>query len=180
MHLGEERHFADRARTNCYSRSVPCPHCAGEHPADTRECPVTGRAIPPSRAALGVGELLEGKYKITRELGRGAMGVVYEALHVSLGRRVAVKTLIEGTGADAEMGARFEREARAASAIGHAHIIDVFDLGRTKDGLLFMVMELLDGSSLEAILRKTPKLPIPMAIDIMSQHSLLPLLLVSY
>jgi serine/threonine-protein kinase len=97
------------------------------------------------------------------------MGVVYEALHVSLGRRVAVKTLIEGTGADVELGARFEREARAASAIGHPHIIDVFDLGRTQDGLLFMVMELLDGSPLEAILRQTPRLPVPLAIDLMNQ-----------
>jgi len=125
--------------------------------------------MPPSRPALAPGELLEGKYQILRELGRGAMGVVYEALHTTLGRRVAVKTLIEGTGADAEMGARFEREARAASAIGHPHIIDVFDLGRTKDGMLFMVMELLDGSPLEAILGKTRKLPIPLAINLMGQ-----------
>ena len=153
----------------CYSRHVACPHCGGEHPAETKDCPLTGRAIPLSRPALAPGELLEGKYKIAHELGRGAMGVVYEALHISLGRRVAVKTLIEGTGSDPELGARFEREARAASAIGHPHIIDVFDLGRTKDGLLFMVMELLDGSPLEAILKKTPKLPVPLALNLMSQ-----------
>ncbi len=125
--------------------------------------------MPPSRPAFAPGELLEGKYQIAHELGRGAMGVVYEALHMSLGRRVAVKTLIEGAGADVEMGARFEREARAASAIGHPHIIDVFDLGRTKDGMLFMVMELLDGSPLEATLKRTPKLPIPLAINLMGQ-----------
>jgi serine/threonine protein kinase len=130
---------------------------------------VTGRAILPSRPALAPGELLEGKYQITRELGRGAMGIVYEALHMALGRRVAVKTLIEGSGGDTELGARFEREARAASAIGHPHIIDVFDLGRTKDGLLFMVMELLDGSPLEAMLKKTPKLPVALTVDLMSQ-----------
>ena len=130
---------------------------------------MTGRVIAPSRPALAAGELLEGKYQITREIGRGAMGVVYEAMHMTLGRRVAVKTLIEGTGADVELGARFEREARAASAIGHPHIIDVFDLGRTKDGLLFMVMELLDGSPLEAILRKVPKLPVALAINLMGQ-----------
>jgi serine/threonine protein kinase len=120
-------------------------------------------------ATLAVGELLEGKYQIARELGRGAMGVVYEAMHTALGRRVAVKTLIEGAGADVEMGARFEREARAASAIGHPHIIDVFDLGRTKQGLLFMVMELLDGVPLATMLQQTPQLPIPLAIDLMSQ-----------
>jgi serine/threonine protein kinase len=160
---------ADSASHCCYPRCVACPHCAQEHPAGTKDCPVTGRAIPAARPALAPGELLEGKYKITRELGRGAMGVVYEALHVTLGRRVAVKTLIEGTTADAELGARFEREARAASAIGHPHIIDVFDLGRTSDGLLFMVMELLDGKPLEAILKKSKQLPVPLAVNLMDQ-----------
>ena len=58
---------------------------------------------------------------------------------------MAVKTLRPRDGNDAELATRFQREARAASAIGHPHIIDVFDLGRTLDGLLFMVMELLDG-----------------------------------
>jgi serine/threonine protein kinase len=116
-----------------------------------------------------VGELLDGKYQITRELGRGAMGVVYEALHVALGRRVAVKTLLQEVVADPQLGARFEREARAASAIGHPHIVDVFDLGRTTDGLLFMVMELLDGEPLSSILQKTPRLPIPLAIHLMVQ-----------
>lgn len=148
---------------------MACPHCGGEHPAETKDCPLTGRPIPPPRPALAPGELLEGKYQIKRELGRGAMGIVYEALHVSLGRRVAVKTLIEGAGADAELGARFEREARAASAIGHPHIIDVFDLGRTRDGLLFMVMELLDGKPLEALLRREPMLPLELTIDVMAQ-----------
>jgi serine/threonine protein kinase len=97
------------------------------------------------------------------------MGVVYEATHIALGRKVAVKTLLEDVRADAQMGERFEREARAASAIGHPNIIDVFDLGRTQDGVLFMVMELLDGHSLGDILKETPKLPIPLAIHLMVQ-----------
>jgi serine/threonine-protein kinase len=118
---------------------------------------------------LAPGDLLDGKYQITCEVGRGAMGVVYEALHTALGRRVAVKTLLEELSADAQLGERFEREARAASAIGHPHIIDVFDLGRTQDGLLFMVMELLDGESLAAMLKQTPRLPIPLATHLMVQ-----------
>jgi len=69
------------------------------------------------------------------------MGVVYQGLHIALDRRVAVKTLRQEMSNDADLATRFEREARAASAIGHPHIIDVFDLGRTPDGLLFMVME---------------------------------------
>ncbi len=131
---------------------------------------MTGLAIGAKRAAgLTPGELLDGKYRITREIGRGAMGVVYEAMHAALGRRVAVKTLLEEMSANAQLGERFEREARAASAIGHPHIVDVFDLGRTQDGLLFMVMELLDGESLADTLKKTPRLPIPLATHLMVQ-----------
>jgi len=120
-------------------------------------------------AALAVGEMLDGKYEIVREIGRGAMGVVYEALHVALGRRVAIKTLLDQVAPDSDLGARFEREARAASAIGHPNIVDVFDLGRTNDGLLFMVMELLAGQPLEAIIGRTPQLPVQLAVHIMTQ-----------
>jgi len=133
-------------------------------------CPVTGLTLAawhPGR--LSAGDLLDGKYRITREIGRGAMGVVYEAVHTALGRRVAVKTLLEELSANAPLGERFEREARAASAIGHPHIVDVFDLGRTQDGLLFMVMELLDGESLADTLKRTPQLPIPLAIHVIVQ-----------
>jgi serine/threonine-protein kinase len=127
-------------------------------------------AVPSRRpGAVAIGEVLDGKYQIVRELGRGAMGVVYEALHLALERKVAVKTLLEEVSADPQIGARFEREARAASAIGHPHIVDVFDLGRTGNGLLFMVMELLDGESLGSMLKRTPKLPIPLAVHLMSQ-----------
>ena len=97
------------------------------------------------------------------------MGVVHEALHVALGRRVAVKTLLAEAGPDPDLVARFEREARAASAIGHPHIVDVFDLGRTPEGVLFMVMEFLDGKSLGDLLAETPCLPIPLALDLAGQ-----------
>jgi serine/threonine protein kinase len=130
---------------------------------------VTTRPTTKRPAGLGAGEVLEGKYQIVREIGRGAMGVVYEALHIALERRVAVKTLLDDVSMDAQIGARFEREARAASAIGHPNIVDVFDLGRTGDGLLFMVMELLGGESLASLLKRTPRLPIPLAIHLMNQ-----------
>jgi len=126
-------------------------------------------ASPRTVSALALGDILDGKYEITREIGRGAMGVVYEALHLSLGRRVAIKTLLDQTEADAEAGARFEREAQSASAIGHPNIIDVFDLGRTQSGLRYMVMELLAGKPLDAVMRRTPLLPIPLAIHIVQQ-----------
>jgi len=125
--------------------------------------------VEPPPASLSPGQILEGKYQIIREIGRGAMGVVHEALHMALGRRVAVKTLLAETGDDPQLAARFEREARAASAIGHPHIVDVFDLGRTPEGLLFMAMELLDGQSLASLLGQTPCLPLPLAIHLVAQ-----------
>ena len=120
-------------------------------------------------AGLHTGQILDGKYKVIGELGRGAMGVVYRGLHVALDRRVAIKTLRQELSSDAELASRFEREARAASAIGHPHIIDVFDLGRTPEGLLFMVMEFLDGQALGQVLAERRQLPLPMAVDIISQ-----------
>ena len=149
---------------------MACPHCGSPHPKEAKVCPLTGLALSAGRpGALSPGDLLDGKYQITREIGRGAMGVVYEALHVALGRRVAVKTLLEELSANVQLGERFQREARAASAIGHPHIVDVFDLGRTQDGLLFMVMELLDGEALAETLKRTPRLPIPLATHLMVQ-----------
>jgi serine/threonine-protein kinase len=118
---------------------------------------------------LTVGQTLDGKYKIIREIGRGAMGVVYEGLHIALDRRVAVKTLRQEMSNDVDLATRFEREARAASAIGHPHIIDVFDLGRTPDGLLFMVMELLDGKPLTELQEQTPLMPLGLALNLMTQ-----------
>ena len=110
-------------------------------------------------SSLAPGEVVDGKYRIVRELGRGAMGVVYVAEHATLGRYFALKTLRQELGGDADLAARFEQEARAASAIGHANIIDVFDLGRTAGGHIYMVMELLDGRPLHEILAETPRLP---------------------
>ena len=150
---------------------MACKHCGESHPPDASRCPVTGREIgtPHPSAGLTIGQALEGKYKIIREIGRGAMGVVYEGLHVALDRRVAVKTLRHEMSNDADLATRFQREARAASAIGHPHIIDVFDLGRTPDGLLFMVMELLDGKPLTTLLQQSPLMPVPLAVNLMTQ-----------
>jgi predicted Ser/Thr protein kinase len=102
-------------------------------------------------ATLNAGELLAGKYRIERMLGRGGMGEVYLAENTALGRKVAIKVVRADAGddgPDSELLARFRGEARAAAAIGHPGIIDVLDLGATDDGVDFIVMEYLDGESL--------------------------------
>ena len=118
---------------------------------------------------IRIGDVLEGKYEIVAKLGEGAMGLVFEGRHQMLNKRVAIKTLRTEISRDQGVIARFEQEARAASAIGHRNIIEVFDLGRFGDGAFFMVMEYLEGQDLSQLLQHTP-FPTPQRISaIMSQ-----------
>ncbi|MEP6864624.1 MAG: serine/threonine-protein kinase [Deltaproteobacteria bacterium] len=96
-----------------------------------------------------VGALL-GSYRITDELSSGGMGTIYRARHELLGRDAAVKVLRAELTSDAELVDRFFTEARAATAIRHPSIIEVFDFGYTEAGEAYLVMELLDGESLHA------------------------------
>lgn len=95
---------------------------------------------------------LGGRYRLERILGRGGMGVVYEAKHTYTGRAVAVKLLRPEVRPDGSQAKRLEREARAAAALEHPSIVDVLDMGEA-DGCLFLVLELLEGQSLSRVLR---------------------------
>lgn len=95
------------------------------------------------------------RYRILRELGRGGMGVVHEALDTTLGRRVALKLLPPERVADDERRERFLREARAASALNHPGIVTVHDLG-SAEGLDFIVMELVEGETLAERIARGP------------------------
>ena len=113
-----------------------------------------------------------GRYEISGELGRGAMGVVYHATDPVIGRAVAVKTLLlseEGTGLTrAELLAKFQTEARAAGLLTHPNIVVVFDAGE-EDGLFFITMELVEGKSLQNLLDAGQMFPIQRVLRIMEQ-----------
>ncbi len=100
---------------------------------------------------LGPGEMV-GEYRLVREIGRGGMGVVFEAEQESLGRRVAVKVLPRG-GGDDRAAKRFRREARTAAKLHHANIIPVYAVGEHQ-GMLFFVMQLIPGVSLDRVIRE--------------------------
>jgi serine/threonine-protein kinase len=115
-----------------------------------------------------IGFVLGDKYRVLRQIGRGGMGVVYEAEHIGIGKRVAIKLMLEKYAQDGEAIARFQREAQAAGRIGNAHIIDISDIGVAPDGRGFVVMELLTGSSLKDVIAEGPMSPWR-AIAIMKQ-----------
>ena len=98
-----------------------------------------------------------GDYRILREVGRGGMGVVYEAEQESLGRRVALKVLPDSALADAQQVLRFQREARAAARLHHTNIVPVFGVGQD-DGHHYYVMQFIPGMGLDAVLEELRRL----------------------
>ncbi len=97
---------------------------------------------------IQAGTLIAGRYRITREIGRGGMAQVYESEHLDIGKRVAIKILAAEFAASTVVVERFLREARAAAAVRSPYICDVFDSGKLDDQRPFLVMELLEGESL--------------------------------
>ena len=93
-----------------------------------------------------------GNYRIEREIGRGGMGIVYEAVHVLLEKRVALKVLPVRTLAGTEHLERFFREARMAAGLHHTNIVPVFDVGQVA-GTPYFAMQYIEGSGLDQILR---------------------------
>jgi serine/threonine protein kinase len=106
-----------------------------------------------------VGSTLSGRYLVTRKVGQGGMGAVYEATHTLIGKRVAVKVLLEKYAQREAIVKRLKQEAQLASSIGNEHIIDITDFGNTEDGRTFVVMEYLEGESLAECLSRETRLP---------------------
>jgi serine/threonine-protein kinase len=116
-----------------------------------------------------IGATLAGRYRIVRRIGEGGMGAVYEAVHTIIGKRLAVKVLLEKFLTKTDFVARLLQEARLASAIGHEHIVDVTDFGTTDDGRAFVAMEFLDGESLAELVMREAPLPVERSLRIVRQ-----------
>ena len=112
-----------------------------------------------------IGQIV-GKYRIVEQIGEGGMGVVYRAEHVLLGSPAAIKMLLPRWTRDRQVVDRFFTEARAASAIRHVGIVQVFDSGLLPNGRGFIAMELLEGMSLGELLDRERSLPPPLAAEI--------------
>jgi serine/threonine protein kinase len=119
-----------------------------------------------------IGQVLDGKYRINEQLGRGGMGAVYSAVHLGTERPVALKVIAPQLMQHNEFVERFRREARAAGRLQHPNVVDVTDFGFAQvgpDQVAYLVMEYLDGYTLSDILSEESSLPLSWVIDILEQ-----------
>ena len=132
--------------------------------------PTTDEAsVPPVPDDPLVGRIVGDKWRVVRPIGRGGMGVVYEGLNVAIGKRVALKFIETSYASEPDVVTRFQREAEAASAVESAHIVEVFDTGRTTDLQPYLVMELLRGESLGQRIKRLGRLPVAEAVHVVVQ-----------
>src|ERR1044071_9599058 len=119
-----------------------------------------------------VGQVLDEKYQIEKQLGKGGMGTVYLATHLGTGRPVALKVIVPQFMLNDEFVERFKREAKAAGRMRHPNVVDVTDFGFASlsgNRVAYLVMEYLDGCSLAEVLAEESRLPIDWIVDILEQ-----------
>jgi serine/threonine protein kinase len=133
------------------------------------EAPLPPDVPPAPGEQLLLGTVVAGRYFVRKLLGSGGMGAVYEAEHVQLKKRVALKVLHGHMSVKPEVQARFEREAVAAGRINHPGVAAATDFGRLPDGAFYLVLVYVDGSSLADVLLETPILPPERAFRITAQ-----------
>lgn len=132
-----------------------CPVCSTEYPDDVRFCPNDGQTLRATVPATDlVGQIVADRYHVLRKLGEGGMGQVYLAEHVKMGRRSAIKVMTPSLVHDPDAVSRFNREAANASRITHPYVCAIYDFGETPEGLIYLVMEFVEGEPLTDLLAR--------------------------
>ena len=147
-----------------------CPTCSTEYPESERFCPKDGMALHSPRVSTDlVGAVIADRYHVLQRLGAGGMGRVYLAEHVKMGRRCAIKVLHPAMAGDEEAVVRFNREASNASRIDHPNVAAIYDFGETPEGLLYLAMQYVEGTTLTQVMRESGVLPPLRALEIVRQ-----------
>ena len=131
---------------------------AADSRAQDEAVPRPSLSVGTSHANL-VGHVLADRYRLLKLIGEGGMGSVYQAEHITIGRKLAIKVLAPEYCDSPEVVARFLQEARTASMLHHEHIVDITDFGYTKQGLAFLTMEYLEGEDLATLLQREGRQP---------------------
>src|SRR6267142_4420503 len=129
-----------------------CTVCKAKYDDGVSFCPVDGEVLEDDPSSI-VGKVLDGQYQIESLLGKGGMGAVFRARHILLGDRVAIKILPPEMRNNAEWLRRFRREGQAARRFRHPNAVTVYDLRTASDGMIYMVMEYVEGHTLDAELK---------------------------
>src|SRR5437868_5240080 len=129
-----------------------CSVCNEKFDDSISFCPKDGEVLEEDSGSL-VGKALDGQYQIEAMLGKGGMGAVFRARHILLGDRVAIKVLPAQMRNNAEWLRRFRREGQAARRFRHPNSVQVYDLRTTPEGMTYMVMEFVEGRTLDAELK---------------------------
>jgi serine/threonine protein kinase/tetratricopeptide (TPR) repeat protein len=149
-----------------------CPACQARILHETVHCPNCGHDVsdlPWREGDPYVGVVLEGRYAIDGLLGIGGMGRVYRATQTSLGKPFAIKILHPHLTDDPDSRARFAAEAHNAASLNHPNVVSVVDYGRSKEGITYIVMEYVEGQTLEAIVHEQYPLPRERVMDLCLQ-----------
>ncbi|MDB4905301.1 MAG: protein kinase [Gemmatimonadetes bacterium] len=147
-----------------------CPTCGREYETQSRYCPEDGSPLRPLNSGADplIGTVVADRYLILKRIGEGGMGRVYFAEHVKMNRHCALKVMSAALVNDPESAARFAREASNAAKIMHANVAAVFDFGES-DGLVYLVMEFVEGKPLSSVLDEEKRLPVKRALDLARQ-----------
>lgn len=143
-----------------------CTLCQTKYEDNVSFCATDGEVLEDDPSSF-VGSLLDGQYQIESLLGKGGMGAVYLARHILLGDRVAIKILPPEVRSNAEWLRRFRREGQAARRFRHANAVTVYDLRTAGDGTIYMVMEYVEGHTLDAELKRRVRFTPGEALEIL-------------
>lgn len=144
-----------------------CTVCNTKYDDSVSFCPVDGEVLDDDPSSI-VGTDLDGQYHIESMLGKGGMGAVYRARHILLGDRVAIKVLPPQVRNNADWLRRFRREGQAARRFRHPNSVTVHDLRTTPDGTTYMVMEYVEGHTLDAELKRRGRFSAREALEILT------------
>lgn len=150
----------------------PCPTCGHEIKGRPNFCPACGSSLTYNQGEADplISRVIGGSYAIEGLIGEGAMGRVYQAQHLQLKKKVALKILRSNLVSDPTVVKRFEREAQAASRLNHPNCISIFGFGKEDEGdLLWMAMEYIQGRDLGTIIANDAPLTVERIVHIMSQ-----------